>query len=166
MPKLKVFRTPIGFHDAYVAASSRKAALQAWGADRDLFARGVAEEVTDPALTAAPLAQPGAVIRVSRGSAAEQLAALPAAKAETRAKTTREPKPKPSRADLDAAEQAMAEADARHAAEREALAREEQALQRRQREARERQQAETARLKREVQRADEDYRDALERWRG
>jgi hypothetical protein len=27
--KLKVFRTPIGFHDAYVAAPSRKAALEA-----------------------------------------------------------------------------------------------------------------------------------------
>ena len=27
--KLKVFRTPTGFHDAYVAAPSRKAALEA-----------------------------------------------------------------------------------------------------------------------------------------
>ena len=42
--KLKVFRTPIGFHDAYVAAPSQKAALQAWGTDTDLFARGVALE--------------------------------------------------------------------------------------------------------------------------
>lgn len=77
MAKLKVFRTPIGFHDAYVAAPSRKAALAAWGSDADLFARGVAEEVTDPALTAEPLASPGTVIRRSRGTAAEQLAALP-----------------------------------------------------------------------------------------
>ena len=75
--KLKVFRTPIGFHDAYVAASSRKAALAAWGADADLFARGVAEEVTDPTLTAAPLARPGEVVRVVRGTMAEHLAALP-----------------------------------------------------------------------------------------
>jgi hypothetical protein len=30
MAKLKVFRTPIGFHDAYVAAPSKKAALAAW----------------------------------------------------------------------------------------------------------------------------------------
>lgn len=29
--KLKVYRTPIGFHDAYVAAPSQKAALKAWG---------------------------------------------------------------------------------------------------------------------------------------
>lgn len=31
---LKVFRTAIGFHDAYVAATSRKAALEAWGRTR------------------------------------------------------------------------------------------------------------------------------------
>ena len=73
--KLKVFRTPAGFHDAYVAAPSRKAALADWGADADLFARGVAEEVTDPALLEEPLARPGEVVRRSRGSAAEQLAA-------------------------------------------------------------------------------------------
>ena len=54
--KLKVFRTPIGFHDAYVATPTKKAALEAWGTDANLFARGTAEEVTDPKLTAAPLA--------------------------------------------------------------------------------------------------------------
>ncbi|MCP2775198.1 hypothetical protein, partial [Salmonella enterica] len=52
--KLKVYRTPIGFHDAYVAAPSQKAALQAWGSDADLFARGVAEQVADPALMEEP----------------------------------------------------------------------------------------------------------------
>lgn len=31
--KLKVYRTPIGFHDAYVAAPSQKAALEAWGVE-------------------------------------------------------------------------------------------------------------------------------------
>ena len=65
--KLKVFRTPIGFHDAYVATPTKKAALEAWGTDANLFARGTAEEVTDPKLTAAPLERPGEVIRVSRG---------------------------------------------------------------------------------------------------
>lgn len=66
MAKLKVFRTPAGFHDAYVAAPSQKAALAAWGSNANLFARGLAEVVTDPALTAAPLARPGEVIRVAR----------------------------------------------------------------------------------------------------
>ena len=78
--KLKVYRTPIGFHDAYVAAPNQKAALKAWGADVDLFARGVAELVTDDSLTREPLERPGEVIRRRRGTDAENLAALPKAK--------------------------------------------------------------------------------------
>lgn len=73
--KLKVFRTPIGFHDAYVAAPSRKAALQAWGADADLFARGMAEEVTDATLMKEPLTHPGQVVRKIRGTMDEHMAA-------------------------------------------------------------------------------------------
>ena len=73
---LKVYRTPIGFYDAYVAAPSQKAALAAWGTAKNLFAREAAELVTDPALTAAPLAQPGEVIRLARGSAADHVKAL------------------------------------------------------------------------------------------
>lgn len=73
--KLKVFRTPIGFHDAYVAAPSQKAALEAWGSHADLFARGVADVVTDEDLMTEPLANPGQVIRRVRGSEAEHLAA-------------------------------------------------------------------------------------------
>lgn len=73
---LKVYRTPIGFYDAYVAASSQKAALAAWGTAKDLFARQAAELVTDPALTAAPLARPGEVIRLTRGTAADHVKAL------------------------------------------------------------------------------------------
>ena len=75
MAKLKVYRTPIGFHDAYVAAPSQKAALEAWGSDADLFARGIAEIVTDEVLSVEPLASPGNVIRKLRGTADEQLEA-------------------------------------------------------------------------------------------
>jgi hypothetical protein len=74
--RLKVFRTPIGFHDAYVAAPSRKAALAAWGAGTDLFAAGAAEVVSDPKLTKEPLARPGEVIRKARGTDAEHVRAL------------------------------------------------------------------------------------------
>jgi hypothetical protein len=117
---LKVFRTPIGFHDAYVAAPSQKAALEAWGADANLFARGAAEQVTDPHLTKEPLAQPGKVIKRPRASAAEHFASLAKAqpkavkadskKAEpkTRAKQ-RAPRPRPSRKALDEAEEALAQ---------------------------------------------------------
>lgn len=111
--KLKVFRTPIGFHDAYVAAPSQKAALAAWGSDRDLFARGVAERVDDPALMREPLAHPGEVIRRSRGTTAEQIAALPkdAPKRPSRSASAKTP--------ADEAESgARARAKARAAAER------------------------------------------------
>ena len=57
MRALKVFRTPVGFHDAYVAATSQKAALEAWGTNHNLFARGEAELVEDPDLTAEPLSE-------------------------------------------------------------------------------------------------------------
>jgi outer membrane biosynthesis protein TonB len=75
--KLKVYRTPVGFHDAYVAAPSQKAALAAWGIDRNLFALGMAEVVTDPVLSEEPLSKPGTVIKLLRGNAAEEIAALP-----------------------------------------------------------------------------------------
>ena len=174
MAKLKVFRTAAGFHDAYVAAPSRKAALAAWGADKDLFARGAAEEVTDAALTAAPLARPGEVVKVSRGTRDEQLAALPEGRPKRPAEpaATREPKPrakpakpKPSRADLEGAEQALAEAAARHEGERAALAEEEAALERRKREAKRTQEAEVARLERAREMAEVAYRAALDGWR-
>jgi hypothetical protein len=55
MPKLKVFRTVSGFHDAYVAVPSRAAALRAWGASTDLFGMGAAEEVKDPKFMKAAL---------------------------------------------------------------------------------------------------------------
>jgi hypothetical protein len=75
-PKLKVYRMAVGFHDAYVAAPSQKAAIEAWGSDKDVFARGHAELVDDPALVEEPLARPGEVVKRLRGTAAEQMAAL------------------------------------------------------------------------------------------
>jgi hypothetical protein len=75
--KLKVYRTPIGFHDAYVAATSQKEALKAWGSDVDLFSRGIAERVTEEALTREPLDRPGVVVRRPRGTNDEYMAALP-----------------------------------------------------------------------------------------
>ena len=130
-PKLKVFRTAIGFHDAYVAAPSRKAALAAWGSDADLFARGVAEEVTDPTLMAPALAKPGEVVRTSRGTAEEYFAALPKAKPRAAAPDPprkAKPRPPPSRAKLDAAEAAIETADKQFRDEVAALKERERAL--------------------------------------
>ncbi|WP_448536846.1 hypothetical protein [Sphingobium yanoikuyae] len=75
--RLKVFRTPIGFHDAYVPATSQKAALSAWGTDANLFARGAAERVTNEELSREPLENPGKIIKRLRGTAEEYMGSLP-----------------------------------------------------------------------------------------
>lgn len=118
---LKVFRTSTGFQDAYVAASSRKVALEAWGSSKDLFAGGLAEQVEDPRLTKAALAKPGAVIRVSRGTTAQHLAAAGRKKVSAKPRVVDEPavdaslepspepvqrSPKPKRTRVDKAEAA------------------------------------------------------------
>ena len=182
-PKLKVFRMAVGFHDAYVAAPSQKAAIEAWGSDKDVFTRGRAELVEDPALTKEPLARPGEVIKRLRGTAEEQVAALgetgpreepPAPKGKKAGKKAKKPdkppkpkkvKPRPSRAELDEAEAALDAVEARQAEaleairEREAaLAKERKALEKAQ--ARER---ETLEAKRD--RAEAAYDKAIRKWR-
>jgi hypothetical protein len=128
-PKLKVFRTPIGFHDAYVAAPSQKAALEAWGAEANLFARGVAEQVTDPKLMEEPLARPGEVIRKLRGNLEEHLGALPPDPKPSRQPSKSKPTtPPPSRSNLESAEQALAGAEEAHADRLAELKRREEAL--------------------------------------
>lgn len=142
--KLKVFRTAIGFHDAYVAAPSQKAALKSWGSESDLFAQKSAELVTDPALMAEPLANPGKVVKRLRGTAAEQIAALgpdrlrrpkkqeveenPDSLSAPRQKTSSQkpaprpkPQPRPDRSAVALAEAALITASDRHAAEQKSL---------------------------------------------
>jgi hypothetical protein len=164
--KLKVYRTPIGFHDAYVAAPSQKAALEAWGSDADLFARKVAEQVTDPGLIAEPLAHPGDVIRKLRGTAEEQLASVPSDGKKKAPKRAAKPKPRPSRAAVDEAERAIADLEKQQHEEGEKLARREAELarERRQLEARQRKQLDEAAKARE--RAEAAYEKALAKWRG
>jgi hypothetical protein len=169
MPRaLKDFRTSAGLHDAYVTAPSRKAALAAWGADVDLFARGVAEHVTDKALMAEPLKKPGEVIMKSRGGLADQLKALgprkarrkedaPASNAKPRAV-----KP-PSRARLDKADAALADAEQRQASDRAALEAQREAIERKIAALEARQAKELSRFKQRRNRAREAYQDALDR---
>jgi hypothetical protein len=165
--KLKVYRTPIGFHDAYVAAPSQKAALEAWGSDANLFARGVAELVEDPALTAEPLAHPGEVIRKLRGTAEEQLAALPREKPKVKTapvRTTR-PRPRPSRGALEEAEAALADMEAQHRQQLDELARREAALAKERQALESRQRRERDRLSDAAERARASYEQAMRKWR-
>lgn len=176
--KLKVYRTAIGFHDAYVAAPSMKAALAAWGTDKNLFARGVAEEVTDPKLTAEPLARPGKVVRVLRGSAAEHVKALgkaaePAPKAKTPAAETRPPKappppkrpPKPSSDQVRFAEAALAGAETRARERLADLSAREKALAAERKRAERELAGEARRFAQRLERARADYDKALAAWR-
>src|SRR3954447_11903678 len=66
--KLKTYQTSLGFFDLAIAAPSMKAALQAWGADSNLFHQGVAKQTDDPEVVAATLAKPGVILRRPVGS--------------------------------------------------------------------------------------------------
>ena len=61
--KLKTYQTSLGFFDQAIAAPSMKAALEAWGADSNLFHQGAAKESDDPDVVAATMAKPGVVLR-------------------------------------------------------------------------------------------------------
>jgi hypothetical protein len=185
--KLKVYRTPIGFHDAYVAAPSQKAALEAWGSDANLFARGLAEIVTDDALTREPLQQPGKIIKRLRGSEDEHLAALPAdvpkphrsesksgsssqptGRAASRkpspAKPKRKPKPRPSRGTLEAAERDLEALEKRQKEENQALRDREQELQRERRDLERTQDRDRATAEEKIEQERRKHSEALDRW--
>jgi len=66
--KLKTYQTSLGFFDLAIAAPSMKAALEAWGADSNLFHQGAATESDDPAVIAAAMKKPGVVLRRPVGS--------------------------------------------------------------------------------------------------
>ncbi len=179
---LKLFRTTAGFEDAYVAAPSRKAALAAWGTDKDLFARGMAEQVGEPQVCQAALDRPGEVIRVPRGTLEQHLVAAAAqAPPEARRKTARADRddekpptppppaprkrqPPPSRAKLEAARKAL-EDEERNAARAIAELSERIERLREDRDALRRESdAKIGRLKERLERESESHRAALDAW--
>ncbi len=167
---LKIYRTAIGFHDAYVAAASQKAALEAWGSDKDLFSRGAAEMVAETPFADELLAEPGVVVKKLRGTAEEQLAALPPTpakkppKAAVPRKPAPTPKPRPSRAKLDEAEHAFAEAEQRHEAAMRDIAEREAAIARERRELAKAQRGEAEALEKKRDAERRAYDAAVRRW--
>lgn len=115
MPKLKVYATRIGFHDAVVAAPNQKAALAAWDVRENLFAQGAARVADDPATVKAALAHPGVVLRRGAGSSgsfstapgAPEVPKLARPKGAKSAKAA--PEKAPDRSGLDAAERALSD---------------------------------------------------------
>ena len=171
--KLKVYCTPVGFHDAYVAAPSQKAALEAWGAKTNLFGQGSAHQVTDEALTKGPLEHPGEVIKVMRGSDAEKLAALDRTasprktqtKPQERAQIVKAPRgPKPSRAKLNKAEDALDALQVRQARQLQQLEQEKERLARKRRDLQQKQAEELAAAKEHVDVERQDYDRAVRVW--
>ena len=61
--KLKTYQTSIGFYDLVIAAPSMKTALEAWGANSNLFHQGFADEVYDEDIVAAALKRPGVTLK-------------------------------------------------------------------------------------------------------
>jgi hypothetical protein len=66
--KLKTYETSLGFFDLAIAAPSMKAALDAWGADSNLFHQGAAKQSEDPDVVAATMAKPGVMLKRPVGS--------------------------------------------------------------------------------------------------
>ena len=66
--KLKTYQTSLGFFDLALAAPSMKAALEAWGAESNLFHQGAAKESDDPDVIAATMKKPGIILRRAVGS--------------------------------------------------------------------------------------------------
>src|ERR1700743_541232 len=61
--KLKTHLRWLGVFEQSIAAPSMKAALEAWGADSNLFHQGAAKESTDPDIVAATMEKPGVVLK-------------------------------------------------------------------------------------------------------
>ena len=136
--KLKTYETSLGFFDLAIAAPSMKAALEAWGADSNLFHQGAAKESDDPDVVAATMAKPGVMLKRPVGSNGpfKEHAELPTNLGDTTARPSkaarkpagRKPKKTSSRPADKAAEQKAAVAYEREQKRRDrARAREEEA---------------------------------------
>jgi colicin import membrane protein len=137
--KLKTYQTSLGFFDPAIAAPSMKAALEAWGAESNLFHQGVAKETDDPDIVAATMAKPGVILRRPVGSEGsfKEDADLPTdlpGEGSRRPKKARPKQKHPARKDHDKAERQPAVAFEREQARR----RKEEAAREKEREQRQR----------------------------
>ena len=117
--KLKVFTWSDGFHAFTVATTSRPKALEAWGSKQDLFATGLASQLSGGPDYEAALASPGEVIErgltIDVGKIGKAKPVKPLGP--SRAKAAKIEKLKTALADLDERRQAeMADFEERQAA--------------------------------------------------
>lgn len=107
--QLKVFTWSDGFHAFTVATSSRPKALEAWGSKQDLFATGLASQLSGGPDYEAALASPGEVIErgvaIDVGKIGKAKPAKP--RGPSKAKAAKIEKLKTALADLDERHQAV-----------------------------------------------------------
>ncbi|RZN33772.1 cell envelope biogenesis protein TolA [Bradyrhizobium sp. Leo121] len=115
--KLKAYQTSLGFFDLAIAAPSMKAALEAWGADSNLFHQGAAKQSEDPDVIAATMAAPGVVLKRPVGSSGPfkehaelltELAGDGTSKKSGRKSASRQPQKHPKRTEDEAADRKAA----------------------------------------------------------
>ena len=138
--KLKTYQTSLGFFDLAIAAPSMKAALEAWGADSNLFHQGAAKESDDPDVIEATMAAPGIVLKRPVGSNGpfREHAELPTDLASGSSKKTgrRQPRKPSKRAHDDAADRKAALALEKEQMQRERERAKEEAVRQKERERR------------------------------
>ena len=105
--RLKVFTWSDGFHAFTIATTSRPKALEAWGSKQDLFASGLASELSGGPDYDAAIAAPNEVIE--RGLAVD-VGKITKAKSRTKNSASKAQKRK-----QDALEKRLADLDAAHA---------------------------------------------------
>lgn len=146
----------------------------AWGADVDLFARGVAEQVDNPKIFAEAAENPGTIIKLARGTAEEHLASAGTPKAKPRKKEgsvpaealRAKPPPRPSRKALDIAEQKLVDHLQSVEARIEELEAERARIGKLIAQARKAGEGEAVRLQAVIDKVRAKYEEALDRWRG
>src|SRR5262249_39809047 len=140
--KLKTYETSLGFFDLAIAAPSMKAALEAWGADSNLFHQGVAKQSEDPDVIAATMEAPGVVLKrpVGSGGPFKEHAELPTDLGgdEGSKKPRRKPPKHPKQAADHVADRKAVLAFEKEKKRREREREEEEAVQRKERERRQR----------------------------
>src|SRR4051812_40821341 len=158
--KLKTFQTSLGFFDLAIAAPSMKAALEAWGANSNLFHQGAARETDDPDVVAATMAKPGTVLRrpVGTNKGFAEHAGLPTALPGPEPPRPRKPRGDPARPSSrkadGAAERKAALAFEREQKQRDAVRRKEEAALAK---ARERREKEVARAEEAIEKAQREH---------
>ncbi|MBD3836801.1 hypothetical protein [Brevundimonas sp.] len=123
-PRLKVFTWSDGFHAFTVATTSRPKALQAFGSKQDLFATGLASELSDGPDYKAALKSPGEVVQRGLAIDVGKIEKAP------RRRTTRAPTAAQRRR-VEALAERLAALDVAHETEMADLEKEEENLRRR-----------------------------------